>query len=140
MAQGSKVVGYERVFRVTVVVPSHSGFKERITEAILAHDPLRYGDWYDQVAFESSIGLEKYRTLEGANPTVGEVGKRSEVPSIELSFTLHRGGSKDATHMREVLDAIVEVHPWKEPEIIVQEAFVTRCLPPKDGNPIADTL
>ncbi|HAU66731.1 TPA: hypothetical protein DCW61_05275 [Candidatus Uhrbacteria bacterium] len=126
MPNGSKVVGFERVFRVTVIVPSHSGIAERITGAILKHDSLRYGDRYDQVVFESGIGFEKYRSLEGANPTVGEIGRRSEVPSIELSFTLPRGGSKDATHLREVLDAIVEVHPWEEPQIFVQDVLATR--------------
>jgi hypothetical protein len=126
MAEGSKVFGFERVFRVTVVVSSYNGFKERVTNAILEHDPLRYGVKYDQVVFESGIGLEKYRSLEGAKPAIGEIGRRSAVPSIELSFTLPRGGSKDVVRLREVLDAIVEVHPWEEPQIFVQEVLVTR--------------
>ncbi len=126
MSKESKVIGLEQVFRVTVIVPSHNGFSEKVIEAILAHDPLRYGDGYDQVTFESAIGLEKYRTLRGANPTVGKEDQQSSVPSIELSFTLPRGGSKDSVHLREVLDAIVKVHPWEEPQIFIQEVLATR--------------
>jgi len=123
MPNGSKVVGFERVFRVTVIVPSHSGIAERITEAILKHDRLCYGNMNDQVAFESAIGGERFRPIEVDKSSDR---RRSAVPSIELSFTLPRGGSKDATHLREVLDAIVEVHPWEEPQIFVQEVLATR--------------
>lgn len=129
MAEMSKIQKLEQVYRVNVIVPFHSEYKTKIIAAVLAVDQLQYGKRYDQVMFESAIGIEKYRTLDEANPTEGERGKRSEVPSIELSFTLPRGGGVNATRLRNVLDAIVRVHPWEEPEIIIEEVMVTRCFP-----------
>lgn len=127
MAKGHIVEALVPVYLVSVEVPRDNKHPQKVTDAILAHDPLQYGDGYDQVAWESAVGIERYRTLPGTNPTVGTEGYRSSIPSIKLTFMLPRGGQGRRAHLQKVLNAIVAAHPWEEPVICVSEARATRC-------------
>lgn len=126
MASRSRVKRLEKAYLITVIVPNNS--VKKVTDAILAVDPLQYGDGYDQVAFESAIGLERYRSLPGSSPTAGSHGHRSSAPSVALSFTLPFGGVRKGQHMRKVVQAIATAHPWEEPQIFIQRAIVTKCV------------
>lgn len=126
MSRRSDVYKLEHVYLVTVIVPNNAVTK--VMEAVLAVDSLKYGDEYDQVAFESAIGFERYRSLPGSNPTTGSIGHRSSIQSIVLSFTIPYGWMVKWRHMRDVVQAIAEAHPWKEPQIFIQKVQVTRCV------------
>ena len=56
----------------------------------------------------SSTGYGRYRPLEGANPTIGEVGKSEQVEEerIETLCPLNKA--------KAVIEAIKKVHPYEE--------------------------
>jgi hypothetical protein len=54
-------------------------------------------------------GTGRFKPLEGANPTIGEVGKLEEVPEDRIETVCEAG------KLKEVLKAIKDVHPYEEP-------------------------
>ena len=53
-------------------------------------------------------GIGRYKPLEGANPTIGEVGKFEEVQEERVECVCKR------TKAKQVIKAIREVHPYEE--------------------------
>lgn len=53
-------------------------------------------------------GIGRYKPLEGANPTIGEVGKFEEVQEERVECVCER------TTAKVVIKAIREVHPYEE--------------------------
>ncbi len=53
-------------------------------------------------------GIGRYKPLEGANPTIGEVGKFEEVEEERVECVCERKVAK------EVIKAIRKVHPYEE--------------------------
>lgn len=56
----------------------------------------------------SSIGKGRYKPLEGAKPTIGEVGKYEEVEEERVEFVC----PKDK--VKQVIEAIKKVYPYEE--------------------------
>lgn len=56
----------------------------------------------------SSIGKGRYKPLEGAKPTIGEVGKYEEVEEERVEFVC----PKDK--VEQVIEVIKKVHPYEE--------------------------
>ena len=54
-------------------------------------------------------GTGRFKPLEGANPTLGQVGKLEEVAEERIETVC------DADKLHAVLEAIKEVHPYEEP-------------------------
>jgi hypothetical protein len=54
-------------------------------------------------------GTGRFKPLEGANPTIGEVGKLEEVAEDRIETVCEESKLKD------VLKAIKSVHPYEEP-------------------------
>jgi len=59
--------------------------------------------------------MGRFKPLEGAKPSIGEVGKLEEVEEEQIETTCLREKLKD------VVAAIRKVHPYEEPAIDVIE-------------------
>jgi len=103
------------VYRLTVFVPTE--YLEQLLESIISVVPLRFGD-YDEVLWFSAPGIEQFRPLPGANPTLGEAMKRTRHPSTKVEFSIDR----DEQLLEKVIeDGIRPGHPWEEPVIFIAE-------------------
>jgi len=67
--------------------------------------------------FESSAGFEGFTVAEGANPTLGSVGQRTISPTFVFTTYFDDSLSDQAVH--ELVQRIVEIHPWEVPVIEV---------------------
>jgi len=103
-------------YKITVFVPPT--FLDQLLDRIFKVTSLTFGS-YDHVLWRSYPGVEQFRPLRNARPTVGKVGEISEQQSVQLVFTVPR----DERFLSELLDALVQAHPWEQPVIIVEEAL-----------------
>jgi hypothetical protein len=113
----------QAVYRITTFVP-----QERVAavlEGILHETPLAYGR-YDHSAWWSAVGVEQFRPLPGAQPTVGVVGQVERVPTVRLEFVIPR----DRELLERVLArGLIPSHPWQEPAIFIDESCVRASDP-----------
>ncbi|PZF81581.1 hypothetical protein C1I92_20550 [Jiangella anatolica] len=106
-------------YRITTFVPPES--LDALLEGIEAEVELRFGP-YDRSAWWSAPGVEQFRPLPGASPSVGEVGRTERVPTIRLEFVIPR----DPGLLERVVDrGLIANHPWQEPAVIVDESIVS---------------
>lgn len=106
------------VYRVTVFVPPSR--LRALQDAIVAVDPLRFGD-YDQGMWVSACGEEQFRPLPAARPAQGVPGALARLPSVRLEFVLPR----DPALLERVLrEGVRAHHPWQSPAIFVDETFL----------------
>jgi len=93
---------------------------DRIMAQVARLTPLAMGR-YDNNAYQSAGGIERYRPLEGAaaGPET-EIRKRPGI--VEVSFQLPR----DPDLLARVVEAIFQVHSYQEPFIAVEEILVSR--------------
>ena len=105
--------------RVTVQVPETHA--QKVVEAVLTEDPLKYGD-YDCVTFKTALGVQQFRSIgTGRNAKTKHV---VEVPCCEISFFL---GSDEKVAVG-VLNAIYRAHPYEEPVIAVEPCIRTQHI------------
>ncbi len=104
---------------MTTYVPPES--LEAVLDSIEREaEPLRFGN-YEQWAWWSSPGIEQFRPLEGAEPTVGKVGQTERVPSVRLEFVLPR----DPILLERVVSrGLIPSHPWETPVVLVDETSI----------------
>jgi hypothetical protein len=114
----TKSVRMEQRLLLTVQAPVDD--VDRIMEKVAKFAPLAMGK-YDNNAFQSAAGVERYRPREGAaaGPET-EVRKRPGI--VELSFEL----PEDQTLLDQVIEAIFETHSYQEPVIRVQSILSGR--------------
>jgi hypothetical protein len=93
---------------------------ERIMAAVGALTPLAIGK-YDNNAYQSAGGTERYRPLEGA-AAGPETETRQRPGVVEVSFRL----PKDLRLLERIVEAIFQVHSYQEPFIAVEEVLVSR--------------
>jgi hypothetical protein len=93
---------------------------ERIMAAVTALDPLVMGA-YDNNAFQSAGGIERYRPREGA-AAGAESAVRQRPGVVQVGFHL----PKDQGLLERVIEAIFQVHSYQEPLITVQDVLVSR--------------
>ncbi|WP_223942704.1 hypothetical protein [Arthrobacter sp. StoSoilB22] len=67
--------------------------------------------------FESSAGYEGFTVAEGANPTLGSVGQRTISPTFVFTSYFDDSLEDDAVH--QLVQRIVDIHPWEVPVIEV---------------------
>lgn len=67
--------------------------------------------------FESSAGFEGFTVAEGANPTLGHVGQRTISPTFV--FTTYFDDSLEERTVQDLVQQIVDIHPWEVPVIEV---------------------
>jgi len=111
-------VRMEAMLQVSVQAPAED--VERIMAAVAALNPLIMGA-YDNNAFQSAGGIERYRPLEGAAAGAEpDVRKRPGV--VQVAFHL----PQDPGLLEKVIEAIFQVHSYQEPLITVQDVLISR--------------
>ena len=92
-------------YKIVLYVPeSHSDI---VREAIAQAGAGIIGN-YSHCTFTIK-GTSRFKPLEGANPTIGEVGKLEEVSEDRIETVCEEG------KLHDVLKAIKAVHPYEEP-------------------------
>ncbi len=86
---------------------------EALIDAMAAAGAGRIGN-YDRAAF-SAPGTGTFRPLEGANPTIGAVGRVEQVPESMVQMIAPRRARAD------VIAALRAAHPYEEPAFDVLE-------------------
>jgi hypothetical protein len=116
-------------FRITTFVPpSHL---DAVLEAVERETPLVFGP-YDRSAWWSAPGIEQFRPLPDASPTVGRAGETERVPTVRLEFAI----PNDRELLERVIDrALRPHHPWQEPAVFVDECLVTATRMAGDPPP-----
>lgn len=103
---------------VTVQAPGED--IDRIMQAVTLLAPLVMGS-YDNNAYQSAGGIERYRPLEGAAAGAEtEIRKRPGV--VEISFEL----VDEPALLGQVVEAIYQAHSYQEPVIRVQAILSSR--------------
>ena len=97
--------------KIVVFTPVDSA--ERVRAALADAGAGRIGD-YDQASF-STPGEGRFRPLDGANPTIGEVGRAEVVEEVRIETVCPR-------HLRHAaVEALLAAHPYEEPAYDVIE-------------------
>lgn len=99
-----KVSGSEELVKLAVFVPL--GHEEKLLDAL-----SRYSGFignYSDCSFRAP-GIGTFRPLEGANPFIGEKGRREQVEEVRMELLLR---SADLT---PALAAMRKAHPYEEP-------------------------
>ena len=94
-------------YKLAVHVPVESA--DKVREAIGAAGGGKIGN-YAFCSF-SVKGVGRFLPQEGANPTIGAVGKLEEVEEERIEVTV------DAAALKDVIAAIKATHPYEEPTI-----------------------
>lgn len=106
-----------KLFHVVIYVPQYHA--DAYIESISPHIPKLFGH-YDHCAWRSAEGVEQFRPLDGANPTRGNHGEVTQLPSVRFEFS----HPYDRDRLQKLSDTVLKpFHPWEEPVIIVTEAF-----------------
>jgi hypothetical protein len=92
--------------KVKIVVFSPKESAENIRSAISDAGGGVIGN-YSDCTF-SSDGIGRFKPMNGANPTLGEVGKMEEVIEVKIEFICLKSKAK------EIITAIRKVHPYEE--------------------------
>ena len=94
-------------YKLAVHVPVESA--DKVREAIGNAGGGKIGN-YAFCSF-SVKGVGRFLPQEGANPTIGAVGKLEEVEEERIEVTV------DAAALKDVIAAIKATHPYEEPTI-----------------------
>lgn len=96
-------------YKISFTVPKE--FKDAIMDEINASMEQIYPG-YDRV-FSVAAVEGTWRSLEGSNPYIGSVGEVSVEEELRIDFAVKE---KD---LKNVISAIVRIHPYEEPAIDV---------------------
>lgn len=115
----TKSVRMERLLEVTVFAPQED--VDRIMAHVCDITPLPQGEKYDNNAYQSAGGVERYRPLEGAaaGPET-EVRQRPGV--VAVTFEL----PDEQALLDRVVETVFQVHSYQEPVIKVRPILVSR--------------
>ncbi len=95
--------------KIIVTVPVADA--EKLRNAIGQTEAGKQGN-YDFCSF-STKGIGRFRPLDGAHPTIGEVGKLEEVEEERIEVICPK------EKLSEVVNTIKAAHPYEEPAIDV---------------------
>lgn len=101
---------------------------ETVYQAISGVVPLSYGA-YDQVAFQSSEGQQKYRGLEGSVMNCHEpISEAVQVLTFSIPY--------DLNILDTVIETIQNAHSYQEPVIYIFKCYATRmCYQSRRDHP-----
>lgn len=99
----------DRLNKLVIYVPLTHADKIR---QVLGEQGAGHLGKYDFCSF-SVKGVGRFRPLEGANPTIGEVGKIEEVEEERIETVCRE------EEVEKILAAVRHVHPYEEPAIDV---------------------
>lgn len=111
-------VRMQRFLKISVQAPTED--VERIMEHVTGITPLLMGN-YDNNAFQTATGIERYRPREGA-AAGAEDGIRTRPGVCEVSFHI----AEDQQLLEQLVEAIFQVHSYQEPVIQVEQVLVSR--------------
>ena len=95
----------EKRYKIVVYVPeSHA---DTLREAMGDAGAGKIGN-YSHCTFTMK-GTGRFKPLEGANPTIGQVGKGEEVAEERIETVC------EENKLQAVLKAIKDIHPYEEP-------------------------
>ena len=106
--------------QIVLRIQAPPGDIERIMAAVTAITPLVMGS-YDNNAFQSAPGVERYRPRAGA-AAGSEEAVRQRPGVVEVSFQL----DPEPALLAEVVEAVFQVHSYQEPCIFIAEVLVSR--------------
>ena len=95
----------EKHYKIVVYVPESDA--DKLREAMGNAGAGKVGN-YSHCSF-SIKGVGRFKPLEGANPTIGEIGILEEVQEERIETVC----TED--NLQEVLRVIKEAHPYEEP-------------------------
>jgi len=116
--------GHQRLDKLTTYVPVADA--DRVRQALARAGAGVIGD-YDSASF-STPGEGRFRPLEGANPTIGEVGALEVVDEIRIECVLARAARPT------VVAAMLAAHPYEEPAYDVVELADPVTAPTGSGR------
>ena len=116
--------GNQRLDKLTTYVPVADA--ERVRQALAAAGAGVIGD-YDSASF-STPGEGRFRPLEGAHPTIGEVGALEVVDEVRIECVLARAARP------QVVAAMLAAHPYEEPAYDVVELADPGTAPTGSGR------
>ncbi|WP_374371341.1 hypothetical protein [Dongia sp.] len=93
---------------------------DRILAYVSKITPLRIGA-YDDNAYQSGPGIERYRPLEGA-AAGPEIEPRQRPGVVEVAFQI----PQDQPLLERVVETIFHIHSYQEPTILVGEILASR--------------
>lgn len=96
-------------YKLFVFCPNDEAVIGKVIEAA-SHAGAGIVGNYSQCAFITQ-GFGNWKSEEGSNPTVGEVGKVSREPEVRIEMICSEKKAKKAE------EAIKRAHPYEEPEI-----------------------
>lgn len=110
-----KCMKTEKKYKIVVYVPAEHA--EKLREAIGEAGAGKIGK-YSHCTF-TMRGTGRFKPLEGANPTIGSVGKLEEVAEDRIETVC------SSERLQDVLAAIKKVHPYEEPatDVYLLEVF-----------------
>jgi len=111
-------VRMEPFLQITVLAPSED--VGRVMEAVVRIAPLVMGK-YDNNAYVSAPGIERYRPLEGA-AAGAETDLRERQGVVTMTFEIAR----DQALLDQIVETIFQVHSYQEPLITVREVLASR--------------
>lgn len=98
-------------YKVIVTVPENEA--DKLREAIGSAGGGKVGN-YTHCSF-SVKGTGRFLPIDGANPTIGQVGQLEEVAEERIEITC------DSENVKAVVAVIREAHSYEEPAIDVYE-------------------
>lgn len=98
-------------YKIVVTVPENEA--DKLREAIGSAGGGKVGN-YTHSSF-SVKGTGRFLPVDGANPTIGQVGQPEEVAEERIEITC------DSENVKAVVAAIRETHSYEEPAIDVYE-------------------
>jgi hypothetical protein len=114
----TKSVQMERMCLLTLQAPADD--VDRIMGEVIKVTPLFMGN-YDSNAYQSGVGIERYRPLEGA-AAGPETEVRKRPGTVEVSFEL----PEVQQLIEQVIEAIFNTHSYQEPVIRIQTILSSR--------------
>ena len=108
---------------------------DKILDAVMEVHPLKFGR-YRRTASISATGMETAQPEPGSTTTTHvegfEAGATETYPMVEVKISIER----DVAALQKVMDAVLFVHHYEEPVIIVREAWASRAdYDPESDNP-----
>jgi dinuclear metal center YbgI/SA1388 family protein len=99
-----KVTFVDELVKLSVFVPK--GYEERVMEALFRFSGV-IGN-YSDCSFQTG-GIGTFKPLQGAEPFLGEFGKREYAEEIRIEVLLRKGD------MNAAIRSLIAVHPYEEP-------------------------
>jgi dinuclear metal center YbgI/SA1388 family protein len=99
-----KITSVDELIKLTVYVPK--GYEETVMEALFRFSGVigKYSD----CSFRTG-GIGTFRPLQGAEPFLGEIGKREYVEENRIEVLLRKGD------LNAAIKSLLAVHPYEEP-------------------------